>query len=181
MQEMFLEKNTLKEQCCETSREYNQLNGPTAFSSPEGICWIFVCVQMGLMLSSGVRWHRCRAAYTCQWPFPWHSWWLMFVSSAELREGVSSSISSLLSELLLLSWLWVIVNNCSTKGNILGQTHAICYENSENRDMGEGCWLQDHLEEAEGLNLSQLGASELSFHVSPQNLGWEVVFTQISY
>lgn len=94
---------------------------------------------MGLMLSSGVRWHRCRAAYTCQWPFPWHSWWLMFVISVELREGVSSSLSSFLPELLLSSWLWVMVNNCSTKCNILGQNHAIV---CEKRDMGGGCWYR---------------------------------------
>lgn len=36
-----------------------------------------------------------------------------------------------------------------------------------------------HLAEAEGLNLSQLGVSELSFQVSPLNLGWQAVFIQI--
>lgn len=37
-----------------------------------------------------------------------------------------------------------------------------------------------HLAEAEGLNLSQLGVSELSFQVSPLDLGWRVVLIQIS-
>lgn len=142
---MFLEKNTFKDQCWETSRDYKQFNGSIASSSPEGICWIFVCVQMGLGLSSGVRWHRYRAryraAYTCQWPFPWHSWWLVFVSSIGLR-GVSSSISSLLSELLLSLWWWVTVNNCSTKCNILGQNHATGYEKSENRVLCGCSWYR---------------------------------------
>lgn len=78
----------------------------------------------------------------CQWPFPWHSWWLMFVSSVDLREGVSSSISSLLSELLLSLWLWVIVNNCSTKCSILRQTHAIGHKKSENRDLCGCSWYR---------------------------------------
>lgn len=177
MQGRFLEKNTLKEQCWETSREYNQLNGPTAFSSPEGVCWVFVCVQMDLVLCSGVRWHRCRAASTCQWPFPWHSWWLKFVSSVDLREGVSSSIS-LLSELLLSLWLWVIVNNCSSKCNILGQNHAIGYEKSENRDLCGCSWYRSSGRSWRSESVS--GDSEDSFPVSPQNLGWQMAFIQVS-
>lgn len=63
MQETFLEKNTLNHQCWETSREYNQVNGPTAFSSP-GEFSGYLCVQMDLVLSSGVQ--GCLH-------FPWHS------------------------------------------------------------------------------------------------------------
>lgn len=76
----------------------------------------------------------------------------MFVGSIDLREAVSSSIS-LLAELLLSSWLWIIVNNCNTKCNILGQAHVVCCEYSENWER----WLEvadiSHLAEAGGLNL----------------------------
>lgn len=152
----------IKGQCWETSREYNRLNGPTAFPSSERICRIFVCVQMGLISSFGVRWRRFMATYTCWWPIPCHSSWLMFACSIDLREGVSSSIS-LLSELLLSSWLWIIVNNCNAQCNVLGQAHVVRCEYSENWERWAEVADTSHLAENEGLNLPVITRRSCNF------------------
>jgi len=63
---------------------------------------------------------------------------------------------------------------------MLGQNHVVCYEYNEDWEV----WVEipdtGHPAEAEGLSLSQLEVSELSFHISWLNFSWQVVFMQIS-
>lgn len=71
------------------------------------------------------------------------------------------------------------VNNCSTKCNILGQNLAIGCERVKT-EISVDLPGTGHLEEAEDLNLFQLGDSEHSFQVSPQSLGRQVFFIPVS-
>lgn len=116
MQETFLEKNTLNHQCWETSREYNQVNGPTAFSSP-GEFSGYLCVYRWVWCWVLV----CRAAYTFH-GIP--DGWCLSVLWSQRGSFLFHLLSSVraFAVTVIMSYY---VNNCSTKCNILGQNLAI--------------------------------------------------------
>lgn len=122
-------------------------------------CWVLVC----------------RAAYTFHGT---PDGWCLSVLWSQRGSFLFHLLSSVraFAVIVIMSYY---VNNCSTKCNILGQNLAIGCERVKT-EISVDLPGTGHLEEAEDLNLSQLGDSEHSFQVSPQSLGRQVFFIPVS-